>query len=176
MTCSRCHRDAHRRGLCRQHYRRFLTTGDPGGPIRTYRTTCEIDGCDRPHRTNGWCAAHYLRWLRTGEVGGPIIPPLHRERCEIDGCDRPHHGRGFCSLHYQRWAAHGDPIGTDPRTAAETVEEVEWLLSGGESAENVAARLGYSDEHGVASLRKLLARQGREDLARRLEAKWQVLT
>ena len=65
MTCSECHRPIYRRDWCQTHYRRLITTGDPGGPVvtPTRRTGCVVDGCDGAHWARGYCHRHYQQWL-----------------------------------------------------------------------------------------------------------------
>lgn len=65
------------------------------------KTTCSIDGCDKPSRSRGWCHAHYERWRQT--------QPTSRT-CSIDGCDLRPFGRGWCKKHHTRWLRHGDPF------------------------------------------------------------------
>lgn len=103
------------------------------------KTTCSIEGCDRPARGRGWCDPHYKRWLRHGDPLGGRWPagvctedgcearakahglcPKHYQRwirdtapyghCRFQDCDRVAiNTRGWCVRHYQRWRIHGDP-------------------------------------------------------------------
>ncbi len=61
-TLGFCDRPLHARGMCHQHYRRWLKKGDPGGPIKEYgRAGCDVEGCTRKHYGNGLCQMHYMR-------------------------------------------------------------------------------------------------------------------
>jgi hypothetical protein len=46
-----------------------------GGP--PLKTTCSIDGCERPTKSRGWCRMHYSRWQRTGD-------PAHERPTELE--------------------------------------------------------------------------------------------
>lgn len=64
------------------------------------KSTCSVDGCERPVNSRGWCKLHYERWRRQQVVPKP---------CVIDGCERPQSAKGWCSAHYSRWKRHGAP-------------------------------------------------------------------
>jgi hypothetical protein len=69
-----CERDQDTRGLCRAHYKRFLSGKDLTTPIRPQMKRagkCAVDGCDRQVQTRGYCQMHYVRIRRTGEPGPP---------------------------------------------------------------------------------------------------------
>lgn len=64
------------RGLCSQHYNRWLRNGDPN--IRSkhvYAThqTCSVEGCDRLVAGRSLCATHWMRWKRCGDPCG-VVP------------------------------------------------------------------------------------------------------
>lgn len=57
------------RGLCKNHYRKFLLYGEAEAfdrrKMRT-RKTCKIDGCERLCNSHGLCRPHYLRLKKYG--------------------------------------------------------------------------------------------------------------
>ena len=55
-----CDKKKHARGLCQNHYRKFMRWGDP-----THNENkplfCSVSGCTRKARTFGLCGMHYYR-------------------------------------------------------------------------------------------------------------------
>lgn len=80
--------------------------------------------------------------------------------CGIGKCTEPVAARRMCENHYRRSqrkvAKHRGAV----------VGDLEWII-GTDRPDRIAQRLGYAD---VDSLRKVLYRWGRDDLARRLNA------
>jgi hypothetical protein len=56
-----CERQAVKRGMCEQHYRRRFRTNIAGA--------CSVDNCGKPVIARAWCRGHYNRWRKTGEPG-----------------------------------------------------------------------------------------------------------
>lgn len=110
-----CDRDASKKGLCRRHYYRLLTYGDPiaGGPLRNtvHSAVCSVIGCDKPYLAQGLCDKHYA--VRRAH-GDPLYQrKLKRDQpCAVRGCKQTAKGRGYCGKHYQRLMIHGDPLVT----------------------------------------------------------------
>lgn len=106
------------RGLCKNHYRKFLLYGEAEAfdrrKMRT-RNTCKIAGCERLCNSHGFCRPHYLRLKKYGDTlkGHRKYQGKHRaeqktwysmcERCNNPDCRAYSHygGRGIrvCS----RW-------------------------------------------------------------------------
>lgn len=65
-----CEHPSQARGLCKKHWRRWKTHGDPLKVIHPseYITgqDCSIDGCDRPYHANGHCSYHEYRVQKYG--------------------------------------------------------------------------------------------------------------
>lgn len=64
------------RGLCKNHYRKFLLYGEAEAFDRRKmraRNTCKIDGCERLCNSHGLCRPHYMRLQKYGD-------PLKRHR------------------------------------------------------------------------------------------------
>jgi len=78
------------------------------------RTTCSIEGCERPVYARGWCAGHWYRWRHHGSpsAGRPLgqYGSSASDVCSIEGCERPIAARGWCRTHYRRWLRHGSPL------------------------------------------------------------------
>lgn len=106
------------------------------------KTTCSIDGCDRPARATGMCHMHGRRVQRTGSAGGVeprkgynVLP------CGVDGCDELRKARGLCSTHYERRRRNGDvgPVELRPKSL-----DVPCLIDG---CSRVAKTLGLCKLH-----------------------------
>lgn len=76
--------------------------GDVGPPATRQRSTCSLNGCDKPHYAKGLCNGHYQRAKRTGDPGSAWLQQRGRV-CETEGCEREHSAHGMCSFHYYRW-------------------------------------------------------------------------
>ena len=79
------------------------------------KSTCTVDGCERPMLAKGLCKAHYERNRRNGTLGQGIGPPRFMRAprfCSVEGCGRRHKTNGFCNLHYLRLLKWGDPLKT----------------------------------------------------------------
>lgn len=106
-TVEECTNQAHARGYCGKHYKRFMKTGSPhkAEPAPNDRD-CIIDGCDGEIRAKGWCNKHYKRWSRHGDpLAERKVPPQNRPKtlgCKDEGCDAKHFAKGYCKNHYQR--------------------------------------------------------------------------
>jgi hypothetical protein len=77
-TIDGCAGKAVGRGLCRKHYTRWWSHGDPSVVVVHERGVCTIEGCARPQKAHGWCQTHYRRWQRHGD-------PLVVERVRVAG-------------------------------------------------------------------------------------------
>lgn len=91
------------------------------------KTTCSIDGCDRPLKTRGWCQGHYMRWWHTGDVGTGAIKHYDSTRiCQVDGCEGRHAARGYCAPHHKRFMKYGTPgtAAIRPRTVGDAANYV----------------------------------------------------
>lgn len=116
-TCSvmDCGRRVQARSYCGTHYRRYLTTGDPGGPIaaRVPRSTphCSVTGCTRPVLAKGLCSAHYRRARVDGDLNEtvPIRGYAPGAACRINGCLNAVAAHSVCGTHYARLRRWGDP-------------------------------------------------------------------
>lgn len=75
----------------------------------TSKSSCSVEGCDRPYRCSGYCRLHYNRVRATGSAGGPelLYMPTVGRTCSQEGCLEPVRSRGFCNAHYQRLLAYG---------------------------------------------------------------------
>lgn len=70
-----CNREHKARDMCKAHYWRWLTHGDPqpdipiGDLINGESVTmgCKVDDCGRKHHANGYCRAHNKRVQRHGD-------------------------------------------------------------------------------------------------------------
>jgi hypothetical protein len=68
------------------------------------KTTCSVDGCNRPAYCRGWCNTHYQRWRAGKDMTTPILEQHSKSGvCAMVGCDRPIKARGICRTHYERW-------------------------------------------------------------------------
>lgn len=111
------------RGVCRKHYHRLRTYGDPlgGGPERYVATqdTCLVDGCASEPKSLGYCIKHYTRVRNHGDADTvkAIAAYAPGAECSVDGCKKRPIARGWCSGHWQRWKNHGDPLGGNPGPA-----------------------------------------------------------
>lgn len=101
---------------------------------------------------------------------GRRLRPAHTTLEQMPGTV-PHRGLGLCSTHYvAQWEranrAKKAPQPRDPSAARQAlIEDVEWLISCGEAAPQVAARTGKSP----VNLERTLYRAGRPDLVRALK-------
>lgn len=73
------------------------------------KSTCSVDGCDKPLRARGWCQPHWARWRVHGDVQADI--PISRKRpsrpCAVADCGRAAKSHGWCVTHYERWRQTG---------------------------------------------------------------------
>jgi len=102
-TVDGCDRPHLARGLCKLHYDRKRTTGEPGPATpmadRTPPEHCIVAGCARSCKAKGYCAMHYGRLLVHGEVGGPERLLAHK-------------GGGYVNKHgYRRIYLPAHPLG-----------------------------------------------------------------
>lgn len=44
------------------------------------KTSCSIDGCEKPKRKRGWCNSHYMNWFRRGDPSKFAPRPTPEER------------------------------------------------------------------------------------------------
>lgn len=63
-----------RRGMCRIHYRRWMSTGSTELTVRPPRF-CQEEDCGKPHVARGWCETHYKRWQVHGDPSH--VEPSH---------------------------------------------------------------------------------------------------
>jgi hypothetical protein len=88
------------------------------------------------------------------------------QACAVSDCPNPPRSRCLCNMHYQRWLRHGDPMTARPSRRRDLLlEDVAWLFSCGESAEEVCRRL----DKAAATISRAAYRAGRPDLARPFE-------
>lgn len=70
------------------------------------KSTCKLDGCDKPHKGHGYCNLHYQRFRKYGHPGeaSPRIVKTHHAGgpCSVEGCDRAQLSKGLCSAHYEQ--------------------------------------------------------------------------
>lgn len=68
-----CERKHVARGYCKLHWRRLLTTGEPGPPFapgtQNVGKKCAVEVCNRSADTQLLCAAHYSRLKKWGDAG-----------------------------------------------------------------------------------------------------------
>lgn len=105
------------RGMCRRHYARVRTTGEPG-PVGLKRmpdkAQCSVDGCQNPNESQGYCGMHRWRVRTYGEPGPPGKITKRRDAappapCAVEGCGRlSHHGSPYCHLHRERLRRTGE--------------------------------------------------------------------
>lgn len=123
-TIAGCDRPHRARGWCGTHYKRWTTTGDPGGGevravTRRLSEVCAVDGCDRARVQREWCKAHYARWHKHGDVGSADVLDRSEPRiCSIDGCTNPHDSNGYCSPHAHRARRYAHPEGRPTKPPA----------------------------------------------------------
>ena len=93
-------------------------------------------------------------------------------------CNRCHHRFPELHLHHPKGSPRPGARVKHPGAsltfwlkASAFIEDVEWLLDGGESPQEVATRLGYSK---LSSLSRRLHRHGRHDLAALFERRPRV--
>jgi len=115
-TCSvvGCERPAEARGWCKQHYKRWLRTGEVGPAqfkAKNPGSICSVEGCNRPAKVRGWCPLHYSRWRKLGSPVAPLAKNPRMGICGVGGCGQRDVSRGWCSGHYRRWRLYGDPLG-----------------------------------------------------------------
>lgn len=55
------------------------------------KSSCSVEGCDRPYRCSGYCRLHYNRLRATGSPGGPelLYMPTVGRTCSQEGCLEP---------------------------------------------------------------------------------------
>lgn len=73
------------------------------------RSTCTVEGCDRPNKARGYCQSHYMHFQR-GLVPSGVIRSRVRTKppeCIEEGCPEPVKAKGLCKMHYQRLLRHG---------------------------------------------------------------------
>ena len=97
-----CSADAHARGLCAKHYRRWRSMASAELGL------CARAACDKAVHNIEFrlCMAHYTTWLRRESTTRP--------RCAVDLCDRNAVSLGMCQLHYGRTRRNGTPGPADP--------------------------------------------------------------
>lgn len=120
----RASRDQASRDLCpcgASKQKKSATCSGCRSEART-KTTCSLDGCDRPVLARGWCGTHYERWRASGTVGDAEIRRVQPKSgtCSAEGCDLPVKCAGYCGGHYWRVRTKGEPGG--PIRAARPVE------------------------------------------------------
>jgi hypothetical protein len=68
-SIANCQRPKRTRGMCPNHYARWLRTGDAtlkyGHPETEVR--CTFEGCDKPYYALGYCTTHHTRFKRWGD-------------------------------------------------------------------------------------------------------------
>lgn len=69
-----CFEDYHAKGLCKNHYARFVRTGSAEVPVKEPKPLC-AGGCGRVSVIKGLCNAHYSRLMYSGGLGTPEIHP-----------------------------------------------------------------------------------------------------
>jgi hypothetical protein len=84
------------------------------------KSTCAIEGCDKPSKCKRMCSAHYTRYVRNGDPGtaAVLVKGLPKQPCSIATCNRMSYVKGLCEMHYRRNRIHGDPEHVQPRTGA----------------------------------------------------------
>lgn len=100
--------------MCQTHYKRFMKTGDAGGPIRSRQqraSECSAEGCDRPVLAAGLCGAHYRRQRVDGDLqlDKPVRMRAPGSVCRGAGCTGAVSAQGLCGTHYARFRRWGDP-------------------------------------------------------------------
>jgi len=68
-TCEHCERPALARGMCKRHYDRWRTHGDPLKGRNEQPATCTQ--CDKPSHAFGLCNSHY--WLQYHAKQDPAV-------------------------------------------------------------------------------------------------------
>jgi hypothetical protein len=97
------------RGLCRGHYAKWWSRGDPlwKPTPRTPkpRPPCLVTDCPSlvdGHGAKGMCGKHYKRWSALQPRGEPV--GIVVTSCSVSGCTGDHAGGlGMCKFHYQRF-------------------------------------------------------------------------
>lgn len=69
--------------------------------------------------------------------------------CSIAGCDSPIKAKALCNLHYMRSYRHGSPSVVRTNRSyigrpADLVDDVQWLMDGGMSAERALKQIGIT--------------------------------
>lgn len=164
------------RGLCRPHYTRLRTTGDPqsGKPIRQRipagdpSRRCLVPGCSRDYYVLGYCTTHYGRYRQHGDAtivmtrgvkAGPV------RLCTVDGCGRQCHAHGFCASHMRRIQV-GWPVGRPLAPAA--LPELSARPCVEPNCERPYFAKGYCRNHYAQSRYQARAQQRRDPLKGRL--------
>ena len=69
--CPHCERPAYTRGMCKRHYDRWRTHGDPLKGRNEQPATCTQPECGKPSHAFGLCNAHY--WLQYHAKQDPAV-------------------------------------------------------------------------------------------------------
>lgn len=105
-----CNRKIRRRGLCKGHWTRWKTFGDPnaGKPLRGTLAECSDDRCTDIAKLKGRCVKHHKAWEYRQK--NPIVYRHQQpEQCIADGCDKKPKTNNVCNRHYYRLLTYGDP-------------------------------------------------------------------
>lgn len=82
------------------------------------KSTCSIDGCDKPYLARGLCSMHYKRARRLGDPGEASVRkpgPTPQLDCKVQGCPKAFKAKGFCEMHYSRWVRHREVGSVEPQ-------------------------------------------------------------
>jgi hypothetical protein len=90
------------------HAMRVKRRGTTNAPPARTRSTCSLDGCDRPHVARSFCGPHYRRFVASGDPGGLAIKSYDKSATRYvnprDGyvrikLDHPRSSRGWVREH-----------------------------------------------------------------------------
>ncbi len=62
------------------------------------RSSCLVDGCEKPNQAAGLCGKHYQETIRRRQ--GKRINIQGRVGCAVSGCTSKHKAKGYCQRHY----------------------------------------------------------------------------
>lgn len=88
------------REMCRKHYQRWLTHGDPEKCLKEKGERGTLCECGVEAFSRGMCRRHYFQWWKST-----------RPACSVDGCETLARTKGLCARHYQRLKKYGSPTG-----------------------------------------------------------------